>query len=34
MAKSIDRGMEITGVRLLEKEGGRSGFWRRGESVG
>jgi cyclic pyranopterin phosphate synthase len=31
MAKAIDRAMEITGIRLLEKEGGRSGSWRRGE---
>ena len=29
MAKAVDRGMEITGVRLLEKSGGRSGTWRR-----
>lgn len=28
MAKAIDRGMRIEGVRLLEKEGGRSGKWR------
>ncbi|MCW5697691.1 MAG: cyclic pyranopterin monophosphate synthase MoaC [Bauldia sp.] len=27
MAKAIDRGMTITGVRLLEKAGGRSGHW-------
>ncbi|MBC8129356.1 MAG: cyclic pyranopterin monophosphate synthase MoaC, partial [Rhizobiaceae bacterium] len=27
MAKAVDRGMEITGVRLLEKSGGRSGDW-------
>ena len=25
MCKAIDRGMEITGIRLLEKSGGRSG---------
>ncbi len=31
MCKAIDRGMEVTGVRLLEKSGGRSGTWRRGE---
>ena len=30
MCKAIDRGMEITAVRLLEKSGGRSGTWRRG----
>ena len=29
MAKSIDRSMSITDVRLLEKGGGRSGIWRR-----
>jgi cyclic pyranopterin phosphate synthase len=28
MAKAIDRGMAITGIRLLEKTGGRSGVWR------
>jgi cyclic pyranopterin phosphate synthase len=28
MAKAVDRGMEITSVRLLEKEGGKSGHWR------
>jgi cyclic pyranopterin phosphate synthase len=27
MAKAVDRGMRIEGVRLLEKEGGRSGKW-------
>jgi cyclic pyranopterin phosphate synthase len=32
MAKSIDRGMEITGIRLLEKDGGRSGLWRRDDN--
>jgi len=25
MAKAVDRGMTITGVRLLEKRGGKSG---------
>ena len=29
MCKAVDRGMEVTGVRLLEKSGGRSGHWRR-----
>ncbi|HMK92872.1 MAG TPA: cyclic pyranopterin monophosphate synthase MoaC [Thermoleophilia bacterium] len=29
MCKAVDRGMEVTGVRLLEKSGGRSGLWRR-----
>ncbi len=28
MAKAIDKAMTITGVRLLEKRGGRSGDWR------
>jgi cyclic pyranopterin phosphate synthase len=28
MAKAAERGMEITGVRLLEKSGGKSGHWR------
>jgi cyclic pyranopterin phosphate synthase len=27
MAKSIDRGMTIGDIRLLEKDGGRSGHW-------
>ncbi|MGH8603464.1 MAG: cyclic pyranopterin monophosphate synthase MoaC, partial [Gammaproteobacteria bacterium] len=29
MCKSVDRGMSISGVRLLEKMGGKSGHWRR-----
>jgi cyclic pyranopterin phosphate synthase len=28
MAKAIDRGMSVEGVRLLEKRGGNSGGWR------
>jgi cyclic pyranopterin phosphate synthase len=28
MAKAIDRGMAITGIRLVEKRGGRSGIWK------
>lgn len=28
MAKAIDKGMVIDGVRLLEKTGGKSGHWR------
>lgn len=28
MCKALDRGMEIGGVRLLAKEGGRSGSWK------
>ncbi len=27
MCKAVDRGMEIGGIRLLHKEGGRSGVW-------
>ncbi len=30
MAKAIDRGMSIEGVRLVEKRGGKSGEWRMG----
>lgn len=30
MAKAMDRGMVIEGVRLLEKSGGRSGHWKAG----
>ncbi len=29
MCKSVDRGMVIDGVRLLEKSGGKSGHWQR-----
>ncbi|GAA0665811.1 cyclic pyranopterin phosphate synthase [Sphingomonas insulae] len=28
MAKAMDRGMTIDGIRLLEKAGGKSGHWR------
>jgi len=28
MAKSVDKAMQIDGVRLLEKSGGKSGTWR------
>ncbi|MHB8761537.1 MAG: cyclic pyranopterin monophosphate synthase MoaC [Coriobacteriia bacterium] len=31
MCKAVDRGMEITGVRLLEKSGGASDTWTRKE---
>jgi len=31
MCKSAGRGMEIESIRLLEKAGGRSGTWKRGE---
>jgi cyclic pyranopterin monophosphate synthase len=30
MAKALDRGMEISGIRLVEKRGGKSGEWKRG----
>lgn len=29
MCKAVDRGMEITEVRLLKKDGGKSGLWER-----
>ena len=29
MCKAVDRGMEIMDVRLLKKEGGKSGLWER-----
>jgi cyclic pyranopterin phosphate synthase len=29
MAKALDRGMEISGVRLTEKRGGKRGDWKR-----
>jgi len=32
MLKAVDRGMEIGGIRLLRKSGGRSGTWLRGEA--
>ena len=28
MCKAVDRGMTMGGIRLLEKQGGRSGHWR------
>jgi cyclic pyranopterin phosphate synthase len=28
MCKSVDRGMEISDIRLLEKRGGKSGIWK------
>ncbi|WP_432696833.1 cyclic pyranopterin monophosphate synthase MoaC [Marinobacterium sp. YM272] len=31
MCKAVDRGMEIEGVRLVEKSGGKSGHWSRGD---
>lgn len=33
MCKSVDRGMEIRSIRLLEKSGGRSGHFRRAAEV-
>jgi cyclic pyranopterin phosphate synthase len=33
MCKAVDRGMVMEGIRLLEKEGGRSGHWRADEGV-
>jgi len=30
MCKAVDRGMVIQSIRLLEKEGGKSGHWQRG----
>lgn len=33
MVKSVDRTAEIRDIRLLEKSGGRSGEWRRPESI-
>ena len=32
MAKAVDRGMRIEGVRLIEKRGGKSGLWREGDA--
>jgi cyclic pyranopterin monophosphate synthase len=34
MCKAVDRGMEIHSLRLLHKEGGKSGAWRRDAQVG
>ena len=28
MAKAVDRGMTVTGIRLIEKRGGKSGTWK------
>ena len=30
MCKAVDRGMEINGLGLLHKSGGKSGDWQRG----
>ncbi|HQS69543.1 MAG: cyclic pyranopterin monophosphate synthase MoaC [Novosphingobium sp. 28-62-57] len=32
MAKALDKGMVIEGVRLIEKRGGKSGIWRADEA--
>ncbi len=32
MAKAVDRGMAITGIRLIEKRGGKSGTWKARET--
>ncbi len=32
MAKAVDRGMTITGIRVVEKSGGKSGDWRADEA--
>jgi len=29
MCKSVDRGMTVSNVQLLEKSGGKSGHWKR-----
>jgi len=29
MCKAVDRGMEMSQIRLLEKSGGKSGHWKR-----
>jgi len=28
MCKAVDRGMRMEGIRLLHKQGGKSGLWR------
>jgi len=33
MCKAVDRGMRVMDLRVVEKEGGRSGKWVEGESV-
>ncbi len=34
MCKAVDRGMVMGEIRLLEKQGGRSGHWRLSSEVG
>jgi len=33
MCKAIDPAMEITGIKVLEKQGGKTGVWRRPERI-
>ena len=33
MAKAVDRGMAVTGIRLVEKRGGKSGTWKAKETL-
>ena len=33
MCKAVDRGMTIDGVRLLEKSGGKSGYWHVNDTI-
>ncbi len=32
MCKAVDRGMTLEGIGLLEKSGGKSGLWKRGDA--
>lgn len=34
MAKSVERGMEISGIRLVSKTGGKGGDWKRADGIG
>ena len=34
MCKAVDRGMTMSDIHLLEKQGGRSGHWRMSSEVG
>jgi len=34
MAKALERGMRITNIHLVQKQGGRSGLWHSNESAG
>lgn len=33
MCKAVDKGMRVEGLRVVRKEGGKSGIWVEGESV-